>query len=173
MRYALVNTYDNYTLTEIEKITPCRFIKVHYASVVDWRWKANIIRANPSFHSRPRYDHALVQVTPNDNKCIFIQLIYIFQIQYLAKSFDLALVLPLDNSRLAVNRSRDEALRLTRLCPRRRSDSIIIDANTIIRGGLVSSDLGSGGGELLINNFIDEDMWMRLKKIDLVTRARL
>jgi hypothetical protein len=34
-------------------------------------------------------------------------------------------------------------------------------------------DLESQGGELLVNNFIDEDMWMRMKKIELVTRSGL
>jgi hypothetical protein len=110
---------------------------------------------------------------PNDNKCIFVQLIHIFRIQYLQNSFDLALVLPFDQPRLSENRTRDEALRFTRLCPRRRSDSVIIDANTIIRGGLLMPDLESQGSEVLVNNFIDEDMWMRLKTIELVIRSKL
>ena len=69
-------------------------MKVHYASVIDWRWKPNIIRANPNFHNKPRYDYALVQV--EGNECIFVQVLYIFQVQYLEKIYNLTLVLPFD-----------------------------------------------------------------------------
>lgn len=145
-------------------------MKVHYASVIDWRWKPNIIRANPNFHNHPRYDYALVQV--NGNQCIFVQVLYIFQVQYLEKMFDLVLALPLDAPRLSGNRGRDEALRLTRVRPRRRVETIIIDANIIIRAGLVSADLASNGGEMLVVDAIDEDMWRRLKSVEFITRAR-
>lgn len=146
---------------------------MHYASVVDWRWKENTIRANPSFHNRPRYDYALVQVTPNDNKHLFVQLIRSFKVRYLGQTFSLALVLPFDVPCLQRNRGRDDALRLIRLRPRQRVRSIVIDANTIVRGGLLTPDLDSNGGEHLVIDVIDEDMWRRLKTVELVTNARI
>jgi len=107
------------------------------------------------------------------NQCIFVQLLYIFQVQYLEKTFNLVLALPLDAPRLVENRTRDNILRLTRIRPRRKIETIIIDANIIIRGGLVAPDLSSKGGELLVVDVIDEDMWTRLKAVEFVTRARL
>jgi len=38
---------------------------------------------------------------------------------------------------------------------------------------LVTPDLSSKGGELLVVDVIDEDMWRRLKAVEFVTRARL
>ena len=107
------------------------------------------------------------------NQCIFVQLLYIFQVQYLAKAFNLVLILPLDAPRLTENCTRDESLRLTRVRPRRKIETIIIDANIIIRGGLVTPDLSSKGGELLVVDVINEDMWRRLKAVEFVTQARL
>ena len=72
-------------------------ISIHqsaFASVVDWRWKENTICANPSFHNRPQYKYALLQVTPNNNKHLFVQLIRSFKVRYLGQTFSLALVLP-------------------------------------------------------------------------------
>jgi hypothetical protein len=160
-----------YIITNHSQITPFQFIKVHYASVIDWRWKSNIIRANPLFHNQPRFDYALVQV--DGNRCIFIQLLYIFRVQYLEDTFHLALALPLDAPPLAENRARDKLLRLTRVRPRRKIETIIIDTNIIIRGGLVAEDLSSKVGEFLVVDAIDEDMWRRLKGIEFVVRARV
>jgi hypothetical protein len=109
----------------------------------------------------------------NGNQCIFAQLLYIFRVRYLEKTFNLVLVQPLDAPQLADNRGRDQALRLTRIRPCRRIETLIIEANIIIRGGLVAADLASNGGEMLVIDGIDEDMWRRLKSVEFVTRARL
>ncbi|KIN95000.1 hypothetical protein M404DRAFT_34566 [Pisolithus tinctorius Marx 270] len=39
-----------------------RYLKVNYASVVDWKVAVNHIRCSPSFHGRPRYDCTLIQL---------------------------------------------------------------------------------------------------------------
>ena len=144
---------------------------MYYASVIDWNWKDNIIRANPNFHQHPRYDYALVQV--NGNECVFVQVLFIFSTRHLDRNLNLALVLPFDVPKLPANRSRDDALRLTRLCPRRQTETVVINVDTVIRGGLLAPDLASRGGEFLVVDVIDEDMWMRLKDVEFVTRARI
>ena len=72
-----------------------------------------------------------------------------------------------------VNRPRDKALRFTRVQARPRASTVIIDTCSIIRGGLLVRDFASPGNEYLVIEFIDEDMWSRLKNIDLVTNTRL
>ncbi|KIN97634.1 hypothetical protein M404DRAFT_32106 [Pisolithus tinctorius Marx 270] len=52
------------------KIQEYRYLKVQYASMVDWEVAMNYLRCNPSFHGRPRYDGALIQLL--ETKTAFI-----------------------------------------------------------------------------------------------------
>lgn len=85
----------------------------------------------------------------------------------------MALVLPFDIPRAALNRRRDKELRFTRVHPRARAQSVFIDTNSIIRGALLAQDGLSDRGEYLVVNFIDQDMWARLKIIELVNHAQI
>ncbi|KAF8956124.1 hypothetical protein BDZ97DRAFT_1907300 [Flammula alnicola] len=158
-------------LRTFDQITPYGFVKVAFTSLVDWHLNTNILRANPNFHNRPRYDYALVKV--HGNECIFVQILYIFSIDHVGERYNLALVLPIDVPRMLQNRTRDEALRLRRIKPRPRASSLFIDANSIIRGGLLVDDYASDAGEFLVVDFIDEDMWMRMKSTVLLTHANI
>lgn len=71
------------------------------------------------------------------------------------------------------NRTRDDILRLTRVSPRRRILSVVIDTSTIIRGALLTPDISSQAGEYLVVNTIDEDMWRRLKSVVLQLNVKL
>ena len=146
-------------------------MKTNYASVVDWYWRADILRTNPNFHNRPRYDFALVQI--DGNQCIFVQLLFLFSVEFNGRTLDLALVLPQDVPRSLTNRPRDVELRLTRVQPRRRSSSVVIDTKLIIRGALLTRDLMSANGEYLVVDSIDEDFWLRFKSVELVQNAPL
>ncbi|PPQ74374.1 hypothetical protein CVT24_000863 [Panaeolus cyanescens] len=153
------------------EITTYRYMKVQYADVVDWNWKADILRANPKFHNHPRYDYALVQV--EGNECYFVQLVCIFTVTFSNVTHQLALVVPFDAPRqrgLQVRRDRDLRLRLVRQQP--RAKSIVISADCIIRGGLLAPDHISHLGDFFVVEFIDEDMWRRLKRVQLVQRRR-
>jgi hypothetical protein len=81
----------------------------------------------------------------------------------------MALVLPLDEPRAMEHRGRHNQLRLKRLCPRACKHAMLIDTNTIIRGGLLIPDRGSHSGEF----FVIEDIWMRLKSTELVIQANI
>lgn len=132
---------------------------------------SNIIRANPNFHNQPRYDYALVKV--HGQQCMFVQVLYIFRVTYEEVRHHLALVIPfnvpLNQQMPNRNPNRDRELRLTCVCPRPRESSIFINTDTIIRGALLAEDLSSRAAERLVVNFIDQDMWMWLKTVDLIT----
>jgi len=95
------------------------------------------------------------------------------RITYKDNDYHMALVLPFDIPRAALNRRRDRELRFTRVHPRARGRSLFIDTNSIIRGALLTKDHSSSEGECLVVNFVDQDMWMRLKTINLITHAQI
>ena len=146
-------------------------MKINYASVVDWYWRADILRTNPNFHNRPRFDFALVQI--NGNQCIFVQLIFLFSVEFNGCTLGLALVLPLDVPRSLTNQPRDVRLQLTRVQPQHRSSSVVIDTKLIVRGALLTRDLMSENGEYLVVDSIDEYFCLRLKSVELVQNAHL
>lgn len=152
-------------------------LTIQYVSVVDWRCCSDIIRANPSFYGAPRFDHALIKVASNDARVqaeeidegIFCRLLGFFEFTYNDIIYKTALALPLDAAPAAgpTRRSRDRDLRLIRLQPRARSAAVLIDVNTIIRGGLLAEDYESNSEERIVVPFIDQDMWLRLKSLSL------
>ncbi|KAF8123035.1 hypothetical protein EV363DRAFT_1550073 [Boletus edulis] len=68
------------------------YLKVDYASEVDWKWATNYLRCTPSFHGHPRYDCALVQLT--EHSTAFIRLIFVFKCTILNSNFKFALMQP-------------------------------------------------------------------------------
>lgn len=144
-------------------------MKVLYDSVIEWTHKSNIVRCNPDFHHRERYDYVLVKI--DDNSFIFAQLLYIFTIQYGKSMHTLALILPMDVPPPLAGRSRDAALRFTRVLARPYSKSAIIDINTIVRGALLVREYGAcfeiAHTSHIVVDTIDADMWWRLKSIQL------
>ena len=148
-------------------------MKVKYVSTVDWRWNQDILRANPLFHGQERYDYALIKVgTEDSNEAIFVQILHIFCLNFRLTQTPLALVLPFDGSCRPIDRRRDDRLRLTRVQARPRSSAVVISTLSIIRGGLLAKD-PSSPNSMFVVEFVDEDMWTRMKKTKLVENARL
>lgn len=140
--------------------------------MVDWSTEYHFIRANPNFHNRPRYDYALVKVGEDNSECIIVHVLYIFRIRVKGEEHHMALVLPFDVPRQISNRNRDTELRLERIHPRlNRANSIIIDTNTIIRGVLLAEDRSSDRREQHVVSFTDQDIWMRMKTMRLLTHV--
>lgn len=84
----------------------------------------------------------------------------------------MALILPMDRPTLLLNRTRDRTLRLTRVRSRTRQGSIVVDAETIIRGALLTSEHDSPG-EFFVLNTIDDDLWWRMKSVKLAQNVNL
>jgi len=86
----------------------------------------------------------------------------------------MALAIPLDVTlpRIVINRYQDKQLQLTRVCARPRASAVVINMQAIIQGGLLVKDR-SLPMDYLVVEFVDEDMWTRLKSTKLVTNARI
>ncbi|PPQ74821.1 hypothetical protein CVT26_005455 [Gymnopilus dilepis] len=154
-----------------DEITPYLFVKVAFMSTVDWKINTNILRANPNFHNRPRYDYGIIQVLQDQH--IFAQILYIFRFDYMGTVYNLALILPMDVPRTMQNRARDSTLRLTRVHARPRHSSVIIDTNSIIRGAFLVKDHASDMSEFHVVSSVDEDMFIRMQSINLMNHAPL
>ncbi|KAF9554728.1 hypothetical protein CPC08DRAFT_696425 [Agrocybe pediades] len=152
-------------------VRPFRLLKVFFGSVVNWNLENSKIRAHPHFHSKKRSDFALIQATKDH--VIFVQILLLFSIKHGGVTYPLALALPYDMRRSQGNRRRDSLLSLTRVRPRSSNDTVIINTKTIIRGALLVEDGGSDSNERLVIESIDEDMWLRMKSVQLAYNVNL
>jgi hypothetical protein len=103
---------------------------------------------------------------------MFAQLLSVFSIQYQDKTYQMALILPIDRLTINRNRPRDHALRLTRVRSRPRYDSVVVDTETLIRGALLTSEHDSPG-EFFVLDVIDDDFWWRMKSVSLAHNVNL
>jgi hypothetical protein len=135
---------------------------------VTWQAEQNILRANPLFHKKPRYDYALIHF--DNGVCYVAQLLYIFGVTSGETTLHLALVQPMDLVLTNWNQWRDQDLCFTRLRSRPRTavGTKIISVNSIIQGCLVIKDFSSRvDDEYLLIPFVDQDMWLRMKGLQL------
>ncbi|KAI6155453.1 hypothetical protein BKA82DRAFT_4326665 [Pisolithus tinctorius] len=138
-----------------------RYLKVQYASMVDWEVAVNYLRCNPSFHGRPRYNGTLIQLS--ETKTAFVRLIFMFtcKVAVFKDTFQFALVQPL-TAGTGVRRL-DQDLRLVRVKAVSRAASIFIPVRSIIQGALLYLD-PSHHGEFLVVEHTDGDMFLRMRE---------
>ncbi|KAG2085342.1 uncharacterized protein F5147DRAFT_793714 [Suillus discolor] len=143
------------------KIHEHRYLKVNYESAVDWRQNTDHLRCNPKFHGRPRFDHALIQLTAEETA--FVQLIFMFRchISNLGP-FEFALVQPY-TARVGPRRT-DSTFKLTRVKAVPRSSSIFVPLKSFIRGAVLVPD-SEHQDEYFVVDHIDGDMFLRMKHI--------
>ncbi|KAI9574141.1 hypothetical protein HD554DRAFT_2228583 [Boletus coccyginus] len=132
------------------------YLKVNYASEVDWKWATDYLRCTPSFHGRPRYDCALVQLT--EERTAFVRLIFAFKCTIMESDFRFVLVQPY-TARIGSQRRLDHDLKLSRARAVPRSQAIFIPVDSIIRGALLYPDATSHDDFFVVDH-IDGDMFL-------------
>ncbi|KAI0055128.1 hypothetical protein BV25DRAFT_1816053 [Artomyces pyxidatus] len=147
------------SLQENHLFTEYRFLKVNYESMVDWRQACDYLRCSPNFHNRPRYDCAILDTVAGP---IFGRLLFLFIIEIGETTYPIALVHPLD-APFGPPQPQDLELGLFRLRARPREASEFFFCRSIIRGALVVPDNSRTDRDLLINDLIDGDMYLRIQ----------
>jgi hypothetical protein len=140
--------------------------------MIDWRLTTDLLRANPDFHHRPRYDYVIIQAS--NTEVIFAQILYIFGITLNNTETHVALVLPFDETPDRQHRQRDEALHFTRVQARHRSKATFIHVESIVRGAVLVKDFeAEDGDEYIIMDMLDADLWWRMKSISIARHVRM
>ncbi|KAJ3832869.1 hypothetical protein F5878DRAFT_591241 [Lentinula raphanica] len=143
-----------------DKLVPYQSIKVKYESLETWRPVMDILRCNPDFHNRPRYDFIIIQ-TARDGP-VFAQMQYLFVCTVADMPYPMALI---QAYRVVRSRSsHDKDLGFLRL----RKDRVteLISVQSIVRGAIVipASDDPMKGDEMLVWDVLDGDMFLRVKR---------
>jgi hypothetical protein len=141
--------------------------------MIDWRLTTDLLRANPDFHHRPRYDYVIIQAS--DTEVMFAQILYIFGVTLNnAETHYVALVLPFDETPDRQHRERDEALRFTRVQARHRSKATLIHVESIVRGAVLVKDFeAEHNDEYIIMDVVDADLWWRMKSVSIAQHVRM
>ena len=126
--------------------------------MIDWKLTTDLLRANPDFHRRPRYDYVMIQAS--DTEVMFAQILYIFGVTVNNTEMHIALVLPFDETPDRQHCERDEALHFTHVQARHRSKATFIHVESIVRWAILVKDFeAEHGDEYIIMDVLDADLW--------------
>ncbi|KAJ7811933.1 hypothetical protein B0H13DRAFT_1666520 [Mycena leptocephala] len=142
------------------QIESCKVLYVDYQSKVDWKLGRDILRCNPCFHTRPRYDSIIYE--SQDNDLAMGQLRLVFRCHLPQKiTLDLAMIQPYRKSSWAARTRTD--------CPIREwspGNTIFIALEHVTRGTLLCPISGTSREVFYVVDCIDEDMFLRVNEID-------
>jgi len=126
--------------------------------MVDWGTKTDLLRCNPKFWNRPRYDFVIADL-PSRGR-VFARLVFLFTYQVGASVHPLALVQALDHHpRDGLVRATDKKLSIYRWNIRARDRCEIIPVGNIVRGAVLISDTKYAGDHFVVDT-LDTDMFL-------------
>ena len=132
------------------------YIKVNCASEVDWKWATDYLWCNPSFHGRPCYDCALIQLT--EHSTAFIHLIFMFKCTIMNSNFKFALIQPY-TAGISSQQRLDHGLKLTHVRAVPWSQAIFIPVSSIICGAFLYPD-PTHHNDFIVVDHINGDMFL-------------
>ncbi|KAG1864363.1 hypothetical protein F4604DRAFT_1893404 [Suillus subluteus] len=143
-----------------DKITECRFLKVNYESMVDWRQRTNYLRCSPKFFNTARFNCVFIQTK---DKVIFGCLLFLFECVVGDITLSLALIHPFD-APTGVQLRKDKHLNIYRVRARPRAQAEFFSVRSIICGALLVPD---GSTDYLVIDTVDTNMFLRVKELHL------
>ncbi|KAG1771613.1 hypothetical protein EV702DRAFT_1181456 [Suillus placidus] len=135
-----------------DKITECRFLKVNYESLVDWRQCTDYLRCNPKFFGAPRFNCVFIQMT---DKIILGRLLFVFECTVGDTVLSLALIHPFDAPTGGRTR-KDKHLNIFR--------AEFFSVRSIICGAFV---VPNGNHDYLVIDTVATDMFLCVKALHL------
>ncbi|KAJ7312982.1 hypothetical protein DFH08DRAFT_791258 [Mycena albidolilacea] len=161
LREYLALSHPNYLVTDEENVNiePCKVLYIDFQSKVDWNSDRDILRCNPKFHGRPRYDSIIYEADGNDLAMGQLELIFRCHLPH-QKSLDLAMIRPYCNSSWTAKTRTD--------CPIREwgAGPLFITLDQVTRGALLCPIFGASRTVFYVMDCIDSDMFLRVNKID-------
>ncbi|KAJ7214959.1 hypothetical protein GGX14DRAFT_359868, partial [Mycena pura] len=140
-------------------IHPCKVLYVNYESKVNWSNARDILRCNPVFHGRPRYDSIIYEALNEPLAMGKLEVVFRCYLPRKA-TLDLALISPYRKSTFAPKTRTD--------CPVREWDTgtIFISLEHVTRGALLCPIFGASREVFYVIDCIDEDMFLRVNNIE-------
>ncbi|KAJ7870473.1 hypothetical protein B0H14DRAFT_2345697 [Mycena olivaceomarginata] len=153
LREYLALSHPNYP------IEPCKVLYVDFQSKVDWNSERDILRCNPKFHQRPRYDSIIYEADGNDLAMGQLELVFRCHLPH-QNLLDLALIRPYCDSSWTAKTRTD--------CPIREwgAGPLFITLDQVTRGALLCPIFGASRTVFYVMDCIDSDMFLRVNRID-------
>ncbi|KAJ7215380.1 hypothetical protein GGX14DRAFT_608176 [Mycena pura] len=148
-----------FNLASVSQVEPCKVLYVDFQSKVDWNNGRDILRCNPMFHGRQRYDSVIYEA--QDDNLAMGQLQLVFRCHLPRNiSLDLAMIRPYRKSSWAARTRTD--------CPMREwsPGSIFIALEHVTRGALLCPIFGAPREVFYVIDCVDGDMFLRVNNID-------
>ncbi|EAU90285.2 hypothetical protein CC1G_12928 [Coprinopsis cinerea okayama7 len=123
------------------KVTLYWYIKVNYTSFEDSTVTTDFLRMNKEYHGQEQYDNTLLSIY--NSGLVFVQLLGVIGVALDGIEHLVALAIPYDQPLTGTDpsiRHQDHDLRLHQFRKRKRSDSVVVLASTIVRGALLVED---------------------------------
>jgi len=156
------------SVTANDLITEHRFLKASYESLVDWQAHTDLLRCNPVFWGKERFDCVFLNTGSQPS---FARLLFVFTYQVKASKdviipsgqtqvlIPMALVQPF--TEIKKLRKKDKDLCLYRLQEKPLEKAIFVPARSIIRGAYIVPE-GLTEKNFLVVDLVDTDMFLHV-----------
>ncbi|KAG0692246.1 hypothetical protein DFH29DRAFT_985855 [Suillus ampliporus] len=120
-------------------VTECRFLRVNYKSLVDWRQYTDYLRCNPQFFGAPCFDCVFIRT---QQSIIIGRLVFVFECAVGNDLFPIALIHPFD-APTGLRLRKDKQLNIFRVQAKPHARTEFFSVRSIVRGALLVQDENS------------------------------
>ena len=138
-----------------------RYLKVSFKSKVTWELETNVLRCNPNFNTKPRYDHILAATS--NGGVMFTQLLFIFTTSNDNRT-DPWVLIHLYDTEVGRPTPLEWDFQLFRIHAKARGSSCFIPTKSIIRG-VVVIPIYVKDNDYFVFDLLDGDLFMCIRDL--------